>query len=65
MKTRTTFDEGESAGFLGLGREFDPFRTDPDKQQYSLDWHAGYTRGEENARDLLYEKRLNFVRGGG
>lgn len=48
----TSYEEGHIAGFVGIGRDKNPYRkgipnTVPEVERHVADWEAGYTAGEK------------------
>ena len=54
----TPFAEGRSAGYLGTGRDKNPYLG----TENAGAWDGGYTTGEETARCDLHEKRVDACR---
>ena len=68
---RSSFEEGKSAGYLGIGCGKNPYRKGdrvamrtvmPALDEYASDWDSGYVAGERLARADLMDKRLSSTR---
>ncbi len=64
---RTSFDEGKSAGYVGVAREKNPYRKGvapllPAVAEYASDWDSGHAAGEALARADLMDKRRESCR---
>lgn len=68
---RSSFEEGRSAGYLGVGRDKNPYRKGdlvamrqqvPALDEYASDWDSGHAAGEQLARDDIIDKRRESCR---
>jgi hypothetical protein len=64
---RTPFDEGATAGYVGIDRAENPYRKGaaplaPEVAMLALDWDRSHAKGQADARAGLLDKRRESCR---
>jgi hypothetical protein len=64
---RTPFDEGATAGYVGIDRAGNPYRKGaaplaPEVAVLASEWDRGYAKGQADARADLLDKRRESCR---